>query len=293
MEGLARNVDRFPDAQRAVSAGFAPAPPARRWRPAPIVAGSIGLHGAAALGALVVPEAWPWALGAVAANHALLGAAGMWPRGTWLGPNMTRLPLAARRRGEIALTFDDGPDPDVTPRVLELLDAAACRATFFCIAEQAHAHPDLCREMVRRGHAVENHSLAHRGSFALHGMGGFRREIAAAQQTLASITGVAPRFFRPPAGLRNPLLDPVLHELGLALVTWTRRGFDTRACDPARVGERLLRGLAAGDILLLHDGHAGRTPSGAAVVLEALPTVLDAVRSHELRAVTLREALEP
>ncbi len=293
MERLARNVGRFPEAQPAVSAGFVPAAPARRWRPAPFVAGSIGLHGAAALGALVVPEAWPWALGAIAANHALLGAAGMWPRGTWLGPNMTRLPEDSARRGEIALTFDDGPDPQVTPRVLDLLDAAGCRATFFCIAEHARAHPALCREMVRRGHTVENHSLAHRGSFAFHTLGGFRREVGAAQEALAQIAGVAPRFFRPPAGLRNPLLDPVLHELGLALVTWTRRGFDTRTRDPARVGRRLLRGLAAGDILLLHDGHAGRTAQGAAVVLEALPRVLDTVRSRDLRAVTLREAIGP
>jgi peptidoglycan/xylan/chitin deacetylase (PgdA/CDA1 family) len=257
------------------------------------VTGSIGLHGAAALGALAVPEAWPWALGAVATNHALLGAAGMWPRGTWLGPNMTRLPAQAARRGEVALTFDDGPDPQVTARVLDLLDAAGCRATFFCIAERARAHPALCREIVRRGHAVENHSLAHSGSFALLTLGGFRREIGAAQAALAQIAGVPPRFFRPPAGLRNPLLDPVLHELGLALVTWTRRGFDTRARDPALVGRRLLRGLAAGDILLMHDGHAARTAEGAAVVLEALPRVLDAVRSRELRAVTLREAIEP
>jgi peptidoglycan/xylan/chitin deacetylase (PgdA/CDA1 family) len=85
----------------------------------------------------------------------------------------------------------------------------------------------------------------------------------------------------------------VLHEAGLTLVTWTRRGFDTRDPDAARVSARLVRGLAAGDILLLHDGHAARTRSGVPVVLEALPRLLDAVRSAGLRPVALPRAIEP
>jgi peptidoglycan/xylan/chitin deacetylase (PgdA/CDA1 family) len=87
--------------------------------------------------------------------------------------------------------------------------------------------------------------------------------------------------------LRNPFLDPVLARLGLRLASWTRRGFDTVTRDPDKVARRLLRGLGAGDILLLHDGHAARTGSGAAVVLEALPRVLDALQAHGLRSVTL------
>ncbi|HEX3098697.1 MAG TPA: polysaccharide deacetylase family protein [Usitatibacter sp.] len=264
-----------------------------RWRPAPLVAASIGLHGLAGLTALAAPESWAWAAGAVAANHGVLGMAGMWPRGSLLGPNMTHLPEASRRRGEIAITLDDGPDPEVTPRVLDLLEARGCRATFFCIAECVREHTALCREIARRGHAVENHSMAHRGTFPLLTLGGFRREIAGAQSAIAEATGTAPRFFRPPAGLRNPLLDPALHEAGLTLVTWTRRGFDTRERDAERVAARLLRGLAAGDILLLHDGHAARAPSGAPVVLEALPRVLDAAEAAGLHPVTLPRAIEP
>jgi peptidoglycan/xylan/chitin deacetylase (PgdA/CDA1 family) len=89
------------------------------------------------------------------------------------------------------------------------------------------------------------------------------------------------------------MLDPVLHALGLRLVSWTRRGFDTREGDPARVAGRLLDGLAAGDILLLHDGHCARTPTGAPVVLEVLPRLLDAVRHRGLRTVTLAQAIDP
>ena len=276
-----------------MSVSLAPSNPPRRWRPAPLVAGSIGLHGLAGLGIVALPESWPWALGAVAANHLVLSAAGLWPRSRSLGPNMTRLPGPARARGEIALTFDDGPDPEVTPRVLEILQARGCRATFFCIAERARAHASLCREIVRRGHAIENHSLGHRASFPLLTLGGFRREIGSAQSALEEIAGSAPRFFRPPAGLRNPLLDPVLHEYGLDLVTWTRRGFDTRERDAALVSRRLLRDLGAGDILLLHDGHAARTRAGVPVVLEALPRVLDGAQRAALRPVTLRQAIDP
>ena len=264
-----------------------------RWRPAPLVAASIGFHGLAGVTALAAPESWAWALAAVAANHGVLGMAGMWPRASLLGPNMTRLPEASRRRGEIAITFDDGPDPEVTPRVLEILEARGHRATFFCIAERAREHAALCREIARRGHAVENHSMAHRGTFPFLTLGGFRREIAGAQSAIAGATGTAPRFFRPPAGLRNPLLDPALHEAGLALVTWTRRGFDTRERDAARVASRLVRGLAAGDILLLHDGHAARSLSGTPVVLEALPRVLDAAEAAGLHPVALPRAIEP
>jgi peptidoglycan/xylan/chitin deacetylase (PgdA/CDA1 family) len=266
--------------------------PAARWRPTPLVAGSIGLHGLAALVLFVEPEAWLWAFGAVAGNHAVLTLFVLWPRSTMLGPNLTRLPEAARARGEIALTFDDGPDAQVTPRVLELLEARGARATFFCIAEKAARHPDIVREIARRGHAVENHSSGHQFTFAMLGMGGIRKEIGAAQGTLAEIAGKPPRFFRSPAGFRSPLLDPVLHAMGLRLVTWTRRGYDTRRCDVDFVARRLERGLAAGDILLLHDGHSARTSEGAPVVLEVLPRLLDAAQRQGLRPVTLSQAVD-
>jgi len=267
---------------------------ATRWRPSPFVLASMALHAAAALAVLIAADSllW-WALAAVAADHAVLTVLGMWPRSTLLGPNLARLPDAAAARGEIALTFDDGPDPEVTPKVLDLLDGANARATFFCIAERAAHHPELVREIARRGHAVENHSRGHLPTFPMLGLGGIRREISAAQHALSEITGRAPRFFRPPAGLRNPLLDPVLHDMGLRLVSWTRRGFDTRRADPARVGELLARGLAGGDILLLHDGHCARTAAGIPVVLEVLPRLLDEARGRGLRPVTLEQAIDP
>jgi peptidoglycan/xylan/chitin deacetylase (PgdA/CDA1 family) len=261
------------------------------WRPSPFVRGSFALHAVALAGAAFGSGLWPWALGAVVANHAVAGVAGMLPRSRLLGPNLTRLPPAAAARGEIALTLDDGPDPEITPRVLEILARAGARASFFCIGEHAQRHPALVREIVAQGHAVENHSLRHRHNFALLGPGGYLREIGAAQDALAEITGSEPRFFRAPAGLRNPFLDYALGRLALPLVSWTRRGFDTLHGDPNAVRARLTRRLAAGDILLLHDGRSAATPAGNAVVLEVLPRLLDDLTQAGLRPVTLRAAL--
>jgi peptidoglycan-N-acetylglucosamine deacetylase len=256
---------------------------AARWQPPMLVKASVACHLGA--GALVAaqPALWPWALGAVAVDHALLTAAGLWPRSTWLGSNLRRLPEPAVARREVSITIDDGPNPAVTPAVLDMLEAFGARATFFCIAQQAEAHPQLCREIVRRGHSVQNHSHRHRHTFSLLGPRGLAREIGQAQDTLCQITGQRPRFFRAPAGLRNPFLAPVLHAQGLHLVSWTRRGFDTVRAEPSGVLARLTRLLRAGDILLLHDGNSAQAPSGKPVVLEVLPDLLRRFDAQGLR----------
>ena len=271
--------------------------PATRWPVPPVLRASLGLHAAAAGAALFLPEALWWSAGAVVVNHAALAAAGLWPRSTWLGPNLRRLPAAATARDEIALTIDDGPDPDVTPAVLDLLAEQGAHASFFCIAERARAQPALLRRIVAGGHSVQNHSRHHRHHFSLLGPRSLAREIGDAQALLADITGQRPHCFRAPAGLRNPLLDPLLHRLGLHLVSWTRRGFDTREADPQVVLARLLgagkKTLSAGDILLLHDGHARRSAGGRAVLLDVLPPLLQRCRAAGLRPVTLVAAVPP
>ena len=123
------------------------------------------------------------------------------------------------------------------------------------------------------------------------GLRGLTRELRAAQDTFIEITGQRPLFFRAPAGLRNPFLDPVLSRLGLTLASWSARGFDTRIGDAGRVKAGLLRRLRAGAILLLHDGNAARTHDDRPVILDVLPAVLESAASAQLRAVTLRHAL--
>lgn len=241
-------------------------------------------------GCLIAPAAWPWWLAAIFANHAIFTVAGLLPRTTLLGPNWTRLPASPHNADALALTIDDGPDPVVTPQVLDLLERFGVRATFFCIGAKAQRHPEIAHEIVARGHALENHSQVHVHTFSVTLPGALTREIDAAQRTLESLSGERPMFFRAPAGLRNIFLEPVLRKLDLRLAAWTRRGYDTRERDPKVVARRLLDGLAARDILLLHDGNAALTAEGEPLILAVLPQVIAAARQRHLRFVTLREA---
>jgi len=264
-----------------------------RWSAPPALTASIGLHALAVGTAALAPEALWWAVAGIGLNQVGLTVAGLWPRSRLLGPNVIRLPGAAAERLQFALTLDDGPDPEVTPRVLDVLEQHRARATFFCIATHAQAQPALLREIVARGHDVQNHSHSHRHHFALLGPRALAREVGRAQQVLADLCGTRPHCFRAPAGLRNPFLDPVLHRQGLHLVSWTRRGFDAVSRNPQRVLHRLTLGMAAGDIVLLHDGHGQRGQRDPPVVLEVLPRLLAHAAALGLHSTTLRDAVPP
>lgn len=260
----------------------------RNWQPTLLMKASLIFTLAAAVAVVIRPDIWRWVLAAVVIDNLILTFAGLWPRCNWVDSNWTSLPATAVARSEIAITIDDGPDPEVTPAVLDILDHYGAKVSFFCIAEKAQRYPDLCREIVKRGHSVENHSMQHKYHLPFLLLGGWFNELNAAQQTLTNITGIRPSFFRPPVGLRNPLLDPVLSRLDLQLVSWTRRGFDTVEKDAKVVLAKLVTGLKAGDILLLHDGKAARTLEGVPVILEVLPSLLETIVAAKLHPVTLQ-----
>ncbi len=262
----------------------------RTWRPGPFLLIQIALHGIALLLLVISPQAWVWAMAIVLLSQLMLMVAGLWPRSACLGPNLVRLPASAMQRGEVAITIDDGPDPHVTPQVLAILAQHGARATFFCIGARATAYPELCRSMVAAGHRIENHGARHPPLVSLSGPAGWRREILGGQHIIQGITGRAPQFYRAVAGLRNVFLDPVLNSTGLRLASWTRRGFDTRERDSDKVLQRLTRELAAGDILLLHDGNAARTTANEALIVVVLPKLLAAIRDLGLKPVTLARA---
>ena len=285
---------------------------ARPWRPGALVWASIALHAACfglALGrgrcrridregrsVRRLPRA---AAAALVADHAALAVVGLWPRSRVLGPNLVRLPAAAAARGEVALTFDDGPDPSVTPAVLDLLDRHGARATFFCVGERVERWPALAGEIARRGHRVENHTHTHPWHFSLLGPRGVAREVDRAQEVIRRATGASPRFVRAPAGLRNLVLEPVLARRGLWLASWTRRGFDAFGAEPREVLRRLAKGLRAGDVLVLHDATAAtgarlaarwggrRSPPRRPPVLDVLPALLERLERAGLRSVPL------
>jgi peptidoglycan-N-acetylglucosamine deacetylase len=229
----------------------------QRWQPSAAIWASTALHGAAFASCIIAPTSWPLAVGALVANHAGLTAAGLWPKSRLLGPNVHTLNKAAKANNKIALTFDDGPNPQITPWVLDALDRSSTKATFFCIGQSVSAHKALARQIIARGHAIENHSQHHAHAFSTFGLSRLKTEIDTAQKTIADTVGILPNFFRAPAGLRSPLLEPVLAPMGLRLVSWTHRGFDTVETNPDKVFARLTKNLQAGDILLLHDGNPG------------------------------------
>ena len=147
----------------------------------------------------------------------------------------------------------------------------------------------LVREIVRRGHSIENHSRRHSSFFALFGWTALKQDIGGAQEIIERITGRSPAFFRAPMGLRNPMLDPLMAIMGLRYTAWTRRGFDTVTRDPAAVLRRLTRNLSAGDILLLHDR---RCRDDQPIALEVLPPLLEQIEAKGLRPVSLPLAMQ-
>jgi len=147
--------------------------------------------------------------------------------------------------------------PETTPALLDLSDERGEKAVFFLIGENARRHPDLVREIARRGHEIGNHTLTHpQASFWCAGPWRTAREIRGCQEILTKITGAAPRCFRAPVGHRNLFTHPVAAALGLRVVGWTRRGYDADpGTHPDQVLARIIPQLRARDIILLDDSH--------------------------------------
>jgi peptidoglycan/xylan/chitin deacetylase (PgdA/CDA1 family) len=260
------------------------------WKPSAIIKWSVLVHAAAGIGFIVESSAFFFWFGAILANQAVLIISGLLPRSKLLGPNITRLPESAIAKRQVALTFDDGPDSIVTPQILDILEKHQAKATFFCVGIRAKKHPELIRRITAQGHQVENHSYSHKPTFAFNGIKGISTEIARTQEVLEKLTGKCPRFFRPIAGIRSPLLDPVLSKHGMRLVSWSRRGFDTQLKDPRRLCRWLTKELTPGIILMLHDGNTARTKEGVAVSVACLSNILQSIANAGLTTVTLDEA---
>jgi peptidoglycan/xylan/chitin deacetylase (PgdA/CDA1 family)/SAM-dependent methyltransferase len=199
------------------------------------------------------------------------------------------LPIVSRgRTGAVALTFDDGPDPRLTPAVLDLLDRHGARATFFMVGARAEAHPDLVREVLARGHTVGNHSCTHSPFLMLKSMATLRREIARAQAAFQAL-GVRPRAFRPPVGITNSRLFRVLLQEGMFCLNFNCRAGDMGNRRIRNLAGRLLRKVRPGSIVLLHDA----LPPGGdpAPVLAAFETFLQGLASRGLAVAPLDQCI--
>lgn len=219
-------------------------------------------------------------------------AAGAWAAYAWLPHVLTRGGLrrgsAARRR--LALTFDDGPDPVWTPRVLEILARHSISASFFLVGERAARHPAVVRAIAGAGHEVGNHGWSHRSLWRC-GPARTREEIERAHHALAGLTGAAPRYFRPPWGMMNAAMSGVLRDCGERAVFWSIQPEGLRPSPPARQVEHVLRRAQPGAIVDLHDAEG--TSAAPARLCQALPSMIEGLRAAGFRMVTLSELLAP
>lgn len=197
----------------------------------------------------------------------------------------------ARDRKRVALTFDDGPDPEVTPRILDALAKYDARATFFVIGRSVEAHPELARAIVAAGHELANHSWRHSRLQNFFAVDEQEREIERGEAAIAACTGDrTPPLYRPPLGTKSPPLARAATRKRLTLVTWSLHSHDTRIADADQIARRVLRKLRPGDIVLMHDGHdlPGRHRPATAL---AVPQILRGLREKGLRSVTVSELI--
>jgi peptidoglycan/xylan/chitin deacetylase (PgdA/CDA1 family) len=208
----------------------------------------------------------------------------LWPRLQMYADVLWRGPKDARG---VALTFDDGPDPVHTRRVLDCLDAADAKATFFVIGRKALLYPDVVREIRDRGHLVGVHGTSHDRILSLRSFASVSRDLSRAVDLIVELTGERPRFFRPPVGHTNPRIDRAARDLGLTIVGWSIRARDGIRAHPSQVAQRVVPRLSDGAIVLMHDGAERDDHEPAAPA--ALPEILAKMKERGLRAVRLDE----
>jgi peptidoglycan-N-acetylglucosamine deacetylase len=187
--------------------------------------------------------------------------------------------------GRMALTFDDGPDPDATPAVLEALAAAGATGTFFLVGEQVEAHPGLAVEVAAGGHAVGLHGYRH---VEHDGLADPRADLERGAAALAEATGERPVLFRPPYGRFSEASYAACRELGLSPVYWSAWGGDWEPIPAPRIADLVIRDVTPGAIALLHDSARYAYRETAAATAEALPAVLEAIAAAGLELVSLR-----
>lgn len=188
----------------------------------------------------------------------------------------------------VALTFDDGPDPDYTPKILGILDRYEARATFFMIGRKMKLYPKVVASVLERGHAIGAHGYEHDRWYALRSYGWLERDADREEKLWNKIVGSPPVLFRPPIGLVNPRIARLAAEHGRALVAWTMRARDgIRSATPESVEKRVGRGLRDGAIVLMHDAAERESDRRVPAAVGALPGILDAVGRLGLSARTV------
>lgn len=189
--------------------------------------------------------------------------------------------LRAAQSDRIYLTFDDGPDPEWTPRVLDALAAAQVKATFFAIGEQAQRAPEVMRRIQAGGHAIGNHTFSHRHPWFMSQRTA-RAQVRDGANALSDVLGAAPKFYRPPHGRERACMSDEAHRCGEQVVLWDISAVDWGPLGTAeRIGKRLSM-ITGGDVVLLHDGRNQHNRPDQ--MLQVLPALLNRLSSRGLQA---------
>ena len=202
------------------------------------------------------------------------------------------LPVISRgQTGEnmVALTFDDGPAEPTTRQILDLLDKYSVKATFFVSGINALRYPEIIKDIVSRGHSIGNHSLSHNPFLMLTSFNNLYREISALQEILRKM-GINTRAFRPPVGIVNPKLSPILDKLGMFCVTFSCRAFDAGNLHVKDLASKILKKVKADDIIMLHDVPP-RRKEDSAVLLPEIERLLAGIIAIGLRIVPLSDLI--
>jgi len=202
------------------------------------------------------------------------------------------LPVISRGqtgKNMVALTFDDGPAEPTTRQVLDLLDKYSVQATFFVSGINALRYPEIIKDIVSRGHSIGNHSLSHNPLLMLTSFNNLYREISDAQEVLRRM-GISTRAFRPPVGIVNPKLSPILDKLGMFCVTFSCRAFDAGNFHVKDLGSKILKKVKADDIILLHDVPP-RRKEDSEVLLPEIERLLAGIIAKSLRIVPLSDLI--
>lgn len=192
--------------------------------------------------------------------------------------------------GHFALTFDDGPDINATPAVLDALDGEGIKATFFMVGEQVSDWPHIAAEVVRRGHEVACHGYLHLGH--PERSDDVTEDMRLASGTIEATTGVPPRLFRPPYGRFSDSSYRSCEKLNWKRIYWSSWGEDWDSEDAQRIADTVLGDLRDGSIVLLHDSPRYASRGSARATADSIPLVVDAARGMGLKAVTVSELLD-
>jgi peptidoglycan/xylan/chitin deacetylase (PgdA/CDA1 family) len=204
-----------------------------------------------------------------------------------LWPQLSGMPAGGRPDDHVALTFDDGPDPRSTPRFLDLLARLDVRATFFVLGAQLQVAPALGRRLVDEGHEVAVHGWRHTPHL-LRTPAATARDLRRAFDLVRDVTGVVPRYWRPPHGIPTGAGLAAAHRLGLRPVLWTADGRDWQASATGEIiASRISAGLRGGAVVLLHDSDVTSAPGSWRNALDAVPQVVAACRDRDLRVGSL------